>query len=136
MSDFNSTTQFSDDQLLAITQNHRLEFLKTLLLDNQYPDDTKEQTILLTTLADIDRTALGNKRIGAKEKQSATDRLVAETIHQLIHKLDDMNPFESTETARSLNPNTLPDPKPVPGEMEQGIPKDNYDDFIKRIENP
>ena len=123
------TTPFglTDDMVLSFTQGTRKKFIAHLLA-NGFPEDTKEQHILLTSLADMDRVALGNKRIGVNEKQAAADVLVAKAIAQISAQYGQVNPFEGQTQAFEpvYDLTRLPAPQPAPGETDIGLCEGNY----------
>jgi hypothetical protein len=126
----------TDDDILKFTQGTRRKFVDHILA-NGFPNDPKDQHVLLTTLADMDRTALGNKRIGAAEKMAESDKLVAEAISRIGNHYGGRNPFEGATTNPILRPDPelLPNATPAPGETAIGLEVEDYAAFIKRMES-
>lgn len=124
-------TEFTDDEVLKHTQSIRKKFLDSLV-ERGFPKDPKDQKIFLNTLSDMDKVAMGNKRIGANEKQSAADALVAQALADMTAKLGKTNPFEAGTD------NSIPEPvkeklgeaNPVPGEMDIGLSQLDYETFM------
>lgn len=128
----------TDDQVISFTQRTRRRFLKHML-EGGFPNDEKEQRVLLTALSDMDRTAIGNKRIGAAEKQSQSDTLVAQTLAELGRQFGANNPFQSDspETVNDFVPpprHELPPANAVPGETDIGVSDVTYEEFTKRYD--
>jgi len=120
------TPNLTDDEILRYTQSTRKQFVEHLLRPG-FPEEVKEQQIFLMALGDMDRAALGNKRIGANERQAAADVLVAKAIAQIATHQG--NPFESKSNEveiPQLDTKRLPEAKPVPGETDIGLCEGNY----------
>lgn len=135
----------SDDDVLRYTQARRKEFLEEVFFKPKedggldFPADTKEQSIMLAAMADMDRTAVNNKRIGVSEKQAANDSLVARTLARLGRDFGGRNPFEGNDQpvvdqARlpKVNESALPPAEAVPGEKDIGLSEDSFDGLMKR----
>lgn len=127
--------EFSDDDILRYTQGIRKRFIDEQI-QNGFSDDIKAQTILLTALADADRTALSNKKIGASEKVAASDRMVALAIARLRGQLGEVDPFEINEDGKvpTIDLNELPPTNAVPGETDIGISNENYAQLIAKFD--
>lgn len=125
--------EIGDEEILQFTQRERKKFVNHLIKDG-YPADPKEQRILLTALADMDRTALGNKRLNVDEKQVAVDGKVVEMVGKISEQFGGHNPFEGRTTGElpTVDTRALPEADPVPGETDIGISEDSYDDLMKR----
>jgi hypothetical protein len=127
----------TDDVILQFTQGTRKKFVAHILSEG-FPEDTKSQNVLLTALADMDRAALGNKRIGAAERQTAADVLVAKTIARISEQYGQVNPFAAAESAvgvvsgttPTIEPTRLPSANPAPGETDIGLCEGNYNSLM------
>jgi len=125
---------FSDEDLLKFTQGVRKRFIADITKDG-FPNDPKEQRILLQSLSDMDKQSLGNKAIGASEKQSESDSLVARALSQLGSHFGTTNPFEGKGVEiPKLENGKLPDIDLAPGETTVGLANDNYNDFMKNYD--
>lgn len=139
MSDHNPTedvAEMTDDDIMNFTQGTRKAFVSHLI-ENKFPDDPKDQHVLLTALADMDRAALGNKRIGANEKQAAADKLVAQAIGQISNHFGSTNPFEAEGDQGDLpdaDMSRLPSANPVPGETDVGLSEQTYKEMADKFE--
>lgn len=129
--------ELADDEIIKHNQRTRLAYVRHKTHES-FPEDPKEMTVILAAMSDMDRAALGNKRIGANEKQAAADALVANAINQLSQHYGSENPFavkRGGDGAPELEHSQIPDPNPVPGETDIGISEQTYDDFIKKFED-
>ena len=126
----------SDDALLTFVQRKRKEFVDELIKEG-YPTDPKEQYVFLTALSDMDRTAINNKRIGAAQRQSAADALVARAISQISNTFTATSPFERESTSTrspSVEVHLLPASKAVPGETDIGIVNEDYQTLVTKFD--
>lgn len=126
---------YNDDEILALTQRHRQALLNHLLASG-FPDDAKTQTVLLTALADMDRTALGNKRIQSGERMLHADALVNRAIATIVQQYGKGVPFQSAQPGviPEIEMHQLPDVNPVPGETDIGLSEENYESLVKRFD--
>lgn len=132
----------SDDDHIAYTQGLRHQLIEDMTEKGaSLPKDPEAQTILLRALADMDRTALSNKKIGSKERTAAADREAALIAARVIGNLGFKSPFErpiegtATPTqSPELKDGDLPEIELVPGETEVGVSTMGYDEFMSRME--
>lgn len=136
-----SAEMVTDDDIIAQNQRLRRKFINKVTDNGEnFPEDGKSQLILLTALADMDRTALQNKKIGSTEKQGAADRQAAMIIAAMSTQFGSQkSPFETTEEdqlGRVINHDAsrLPQAQTVPGETEIGISTETVDDFMQRMD--
>jgi len=116
----------TDDDIMRFTQGTRKRFVDEIIKDG-FPNNPKDQHVLLNALADMDRTALGNKRIGANERQAAADALVARAIAQISQQFGGDNPFQQGQgQVPTFNAELLPDAEPAPGETDVGLSDQTY----------
>lgn len=130
----------TDDNILRFTQGQRKK-LEAHLLVNGWPTDEDGQARLMTLWNDMDRQALGNKRIGAAEKLADSDKHVANVLADVIKRFGANKPYESAPGV-GLTFDQLPDgaeklPRalPVPGELGIGIENQSFDEFVKKFED-
>jgi hypothetical protein len=136
--------KMSDEQVVSFTQGVRKKLITTITAGgDRMPTDKGEQMVLLAALGDMDRTALGKMKIGAKERQGAADRDAAMAIAHLTTKFGGRNPFEQGnliegESVRVATPELdttdLPALVLVDGETDQGISTQNYEEFMGSME--
>lgn len=125
----------SDDQIMQFTQGARKKFIHEIAKDD-FPQDTKTQIVFLKALSDMDKAALGNKKIGAAERQTASDALVAKAIIEISNKFGERHPFEVDDEGKLpvIEHELLPPANPVPGETDIGLSSDNYESLVSRFD--
>jgi hypothetical protein len=129
----------TDDDILRFTQGQRRK-LEAHLLQNGWPQDADGQTQLMSLWNDMDRQALGNKRIGVEQKASEADRMIATVIADVAKRFGAQVPFAQGEGGLVIDHNPpdgaemLPRISTVPGEMDIGIETQNFNDFVKKFE--
>lgn len=125
----------NDDEVLSYTQRKRKAFLEHLLNEG-FPEDTKTQTVLLTALADMDRTALGNKRIQSGERVLQADALVSKAILTISQRYGSQVPFQTSQQGRIPDIDTakLPSANPVPGETDVGLSTQSYAELVEQFD--
>lgn len=130
----------TDDDIVAQNQSLRRKFINHLTQGGeQFPIDTKDQSILLTALADMDRSALQNKKIGSTEKQGAADRQAAMIIAAMSTQFGtERSPFELVpgQASRGIDHDIgrLPAAQTVPGETDIGVSAETVDEFMSRMD--
>lgn len=131
-----------DDDHIHYTQTLRHRLIHDMTMQGEkLPDDAKERALLLQAMADMDRTALANKKIGSKERTAAKDREAAELLARMVGRLGFKSPFESHDTidgecreVPALKAGDLPAIELVPGETDIGISTVGYDEFMSKME--
>jgi hypothetical protein len=135
------TSVMTDDERIAYTQDMRKRLVDKMT-DNgeKMPEEKGDRMVLLQALADIDRSALGNKRIVAAKKDGDDNRNIALIIAQMAqtkYQTPTGSPFEGNviegefREVPQLDDHTLPDLKLVPGETDIGISTRSFDEFMK-----
>jgi hypothetical protein len=129
----------TDDDIVAFNQAMRRRLIKDMT-DEAMPATAEDRTVLLKALADSDRAALTNKKIGSQEKQGAADRQAALIIASLSQTYGKASPFEvdpgmSHREPPKLDSSQLPPVTLVEGETEIGLPTDTYQTFIERMDS-
>ena len=128
--------EIDDDEILAFTQRTRRNLVDRLTEDGKnIPTDKDGAGVLLAALGDMDKVAMGKKRlrvdqnIGDATKQAAA--VIAAVFEQTAGKA---NPFKGTQTSDEIrvpkHPEVLTDIELVPGELDQGSHDLNYNDFM------
>lgn len=135
----------TDDDILRFTQATRKKLVDSIVQDG-LPTDNKDRVVLLTALADMDRTALGNKKIGAAESIAEADRIAASAIAQINRQMAVHDPFARGASSALLegdytyvsgpeaDDRQLPILGDVELESEQGLSTMNYDQFTKMMD--
>ena len=127
-----------DDLDLAYTRSVRRRLIDHMSKDT-LPSDQKDKVILLSALADMDRAALGKKRIKTDEGLGSSILLAAETLSQLY-----MNPrLKGVVQAPAGASGAVPEldalvalPALVSGELGENDTALNYDAFMARRAAP
>jgi hypothetical protein len=127
-----------DDEVLDYTQLQRRQFINHFTQNGQtMPTDPKDAKVLLTALADMDRSALGKKRIRTDEQiaqmnAQSVDAIAAEVKRTMLGRLTE--PDES-RTPPTLDDLELPPLDLVDGETDVGVNSESYDAFKQRFES-
>lgn len=129
----------NEDEVLRHTQGLRLNVISSMT-EKGIPTDKESVDIILRAAADMDRAALGNKRIKTDDKNAAADRLAASAIAKMYSQLGNGDPFASKpvgDGGKPEHPHTLiDDVKPMDGELDVGISSETYQQFQQRIGEP
>lgn len=141
-----SSENLTDDDLLRFTQRTRKRLIDDMTKGDM-PSDNKDRMVLLTALADMDRTALGNKKIGAAEQIAESDRIAAQAIARMNRMFGNNDNFAIAEEipdyiegvsrriqGPELDLELVPDITVAPGEMDQGLSAMTYDEFMKHMD--
>lgn len=129
--------KMTDDGVLEYTQRLRKQ-LVTDMTKKGMPDDPKDRSTMLMALSDMDRAALGNKRITKDEQIASEDRAAQAAIARVYSTLGNKNPFEVqpekdiTPVVPELPENIAPDAEFVEGEEEIGVREESYQEFAER----
>ena len=130
------TLNMTEDEILQYTQNIRKDMVEKII-EGGVPTDNETRYALLSALGDMDKQAMGNKKIAASLIGSESDRLVANALIMLGNQLQGRNPYEK-EIGSGDIPEVdfamLPATELTPGEDEQGISSEKYDEFMGRME--
>ena len=129
------TLNMTEDEVLQYTQTIRKDLVDNII-EGGVPTDNETRYALLTTLGDMDKQAMGNKKIAASLVGSESDRLVANALIMLGNQLQGRNPYEKEVGGEipAVDFTMLPAIEMTPGEDEQGISSEKYDEFMGRME--
>lgn len=125
-----------NDADLDFVRHYRKKIVNKIF-EKGVPENPDDLRLGMLALADMDRAALGRKRIKIEEKANASQEHAAAIIGQLLMKatIGGNTPFKvATPIERELPllGNDIPEPITVPGEMSTEIINDNYDSFMAR----
>lgn len=128
----------SDDDVLAYTQRIRRNFVDELIVNKLPVDDKVTAGLMLQTLHDMDRTALGKKKIVIEQGQSESDRIVAQALAELSKNPNLGNVFNNNNSGITIDADLsrLPIIEHVPGQDAVGLEDRTYDAFIIDVEGP
>jgi hypothetical protein len=126
--------QSSEDIDLAFTQDVRRRLVNKLTENNSVPTETKEQAILLNALADMDRQALGVKKIKSDEGIGNKQVAAASILMQLFNdpNIKNVGRGQRSGDIPVLDSSIVPD-NIVDGELETTASTESYDSFTKRL---
>lgn len=131
----------SDDDVLVYTQGLRKTLITEMTKDGM-PGEKGDRMVLLAALGDMDRSALGNKKIGAKERAGQADRQAALLIAAMTGQLGNKSPFEIVPEAGQaegqipeLDVSGLQELTLAPGETEIGLSTIGFEDFMTKVES-
>ena len=130
-----------EDSVLAFTHHHRKEMVGHLYKNNQLPVEPDDRKLLLSTLKDMDASALGRKRIKVEEQANNNQEQAAGMIAQLLQRatLNNNRPFQSDVPMKDIVPpqlgNEVPDPILVEGETDTIAVQGSVEEFMGRM-NP
>lgn len=131
-------TVMTDDEVLDYTQLLRRKFVRKFTNEGEdMPKDPKEAKVLLTALSDMDRSALGKKRIKTDENiaqmnAQTVDSIAAEVRKTLAPRYQ-ANPQEDRPKP-VLNEEGLPPLQVGIGETEIGVASETHEAFAARYE--
>lgn len=123
--------KLTDEDILAMTQGQR-QALVGELTANGIPVTEDDRKLLLTTLADMDRAALGRMRAVVDTKNSGTNAEVAAALAKIASATGGGNPFAGVNgLIPAVEVGLLPPPaKPIlPGELVTTQSTTTYDEF-------
>lgn len=135
----NEDIVMSDDEVLDYTQLQRRKFIRHFTSNGeQLPTDPKDAKVLLTALSDMDRTALGKKRIKsdeeiAKMNAQSVDAIAAE-VRRTMGDRYRADPNGETRPAPTVDESTLPPLETLEGEMAIGDTSETHEAFQERYE--
>ena len=139
MSDYLETQPFhvndstSPEAVIETTQRVRLGITKSILKDG-IPTDRRDVRLLNEILRDMDTNALTAKKLDVEEKAVNEASVVAKNVTDILAAVGrGKNPFSAGATVREVpkEENILPQIDTVPGQMDQGVEKLEYSDFVK-----
>ncbi len=138
--DANLDSVINDDEVLDFTQIIRRKFVSTVTdQGTKMPTDPKEAKVLLSALADLDKTALGKKRLKLDKEMNETN---AQTIAAIAAEVKasamlfggNQPAATAPRPAPVFDDSQLPPLQTVDGEMDIGTKSESYDNFKSRYE--
>jgi len=125
------------DVTLDYTHNKRLELVEALA-PNIAKDDPKVIGHYLKALGDMDKAAMGKRRLGieeaAQESNEAEARASAELLRAMKRDMFALPVGEAPPRAAPTLSTDIPIPELVPGETEIGVEAMTYDGFKKKMQ--
>lgn len=132
-------TAISDDEVLDYTQVIRRKFVAEVTVQgSKMPTDPKEAKVLLTALADLDRAALGKKRIKSEEEIAKMSAQSVSAIADEVRKAMGGDGYvpngDSDRPPPVLDDAGMPPLQLVEGEKDTGINAETHEAFMERYE--
>ncbi len=127
-----TNTGLSDDDVLFYTQKMRKKLVDHITDDGaKMPSDNSTASLMLQALSDMDRTAIGKKKLVIEQGQSEADRLASQIIAQLARDTKTANTFilEGEFETVNVDVSQLPSISMVPGVTNIGVEENDYDSF-------
>lgn len=132
--------QLNYEETLQYSQRMRRKVVSHLTQEGQHiPGDIKEVNTVLKALADMDKTAIDERKNNIEQGNADSARLVAEATREFILQQKNRNPFEADEQTvmegqpPQVSPEMLGEHALVPGEAELGVIQERSEDFMKRM---
>lgn len=125
------------DEDLEFTRSTRKKVINSLMKGG-VPNDVKELSLLLQVMADSDRSALSRKKIASDEGISSKQAMAQAVIAQLFQdsRSKSMGMVDVVDVVAKELPE-LPDHLTTisitPGELDEGLPNEDFDGFVKRM---
>lgn len=134
------------EEALAFTQNLRRRMAAHIMGiqmpgEGALPNDPDQQRILLTTIADMDRTTLTARKIETEARQGDADRAASMMIAKVMaHAHLKGNIYETDVNVENAvvvlpkHPEVLYEGEISPAELEHGLSSLSYRDFKQEFE--
>lgn len=137
MSTENKASNLDLDAVLDYTHNKRLDLVEALA-PTIAKDDPKVIGHYLKALGDMDKAAMGKRRLGIEEAAQESNEAEARASADLLRAMKrDMFALPLGEAPPRVAPtlsNDIPAPALVPGETEIGVESMTYDGFKKKMQ--
>lgn len=132
------------DKALSYSQIHRRRIVDSLMAGPQVTSDTKELSVVLKALSDMDKSVLMERKNNIDQGSADSSKAVAEAMREFITGQNNINPFARkadgsvTEPTATVIPEVdlekLGEYELVDGEDEVGVISETYNEFIDRME--
>lgn len=138
-----SAAPMSYEETLHFTQGVRKDIVGKLT-EEGIPADLDTTKVLLTTLKDMDGTAINDKKVRVEEQNAASNSEIANAVVQYSKMFGDDSPFFRKPDGSVLDKEAavpvaderrLGDHELVHGETEIGISMENSREFMERMQN-
>ena len=131
MSDvFNTELKHSDDEVINVTQNIRMDLIHELVKEG-VPEDKDGRYLLLKVMEQADQTAVSNKKIVSDDKSADEDRKVARYSAMVRRQL--LSNVKNLEAVGDIPvPPDLAAIEVLPGETDVISEELNYEEFMAK----
>lgn len=127
----------NEDAELLFVRNIRLEAIRQSMANGKIPSDPDQAEVLVKLLKDMDQSALTRKKLKAEQEQSQQLGDMTSVVAELLKNLNGQSGLINPEENKNKQIEEIPEDKEVkdllPGELEQGIVNDNYENFMQRM---
>lgn len=128
-----------EDTILAQTHAVRKQVVGLLFKDGQLPVEPDDRKLLMSTLKDMDASALGRKRIKVDEKANNNQEAAAGLIAQLLQQAQGTRPYQAAIPVERDIPmlgDDIPVPTLVEGETSTNYIQETVGMFRQRMQEP
>lgn len=135
MSDPTALPLEPEDDILAFTHTKRKQIVNDLMKDGKIPADQQDAKHLITVLADMDKAALGRKRIKVEERQNNNQEQMAGVVAMLLQRASGSAPYRAPIPVERTIPTLgaeIPDPVLVDGETATTATQQDYETFVAK----
>lgn len=133
--------KLNDDAQLEFTQQLRRQLIAQYMVNNKFPEDPKEASILLSAMKDFDKVTLTLRRLDVDTGIADADRQALTQFHRIVDMLGSKDPHRLSDEAApadvappAFDPNDIPSVSLVPGELDVGPEPLGYDEIMDRME--
>lgn len=127
----------NEDAELLFVRNIRLEAIRQSMANGKIPSDPDQAEVLVKLLKDMDQSALTRKKLKAEQEQSQQLGDMTSVVAELLKNLNGQSGLINPEENKNKQIEEIPEDKEVkdllPGELEQGIVNDTYENFMQRM---
>ncbi len=127
-----------EDSVQAFVHQKRLQLVKAIMVKG-VPDDSESRRDLLTTLKDMDTSALARKKIAADSKGTAQSAAAAAIIARVLGQLSSSTKPEVASNVPFVTPtlgSDVPPPELIEGETATQLPQESYASFMSKFAEP
>lgn len=133
------------DKALSYSQIHRRRIVDSLMAGPQVTSDTKELSVVLKALSDMDKSVLMERKNNIDQGSADSSKAVAEAMREFITGQNNTNPFARkadgsvtepvpTTVIPEVDMEKLGEHQLVDGEDEIGVISETYNEFMNRME--
>jgi hypothetical protein len=125
-----------DDDLSFVREKRKMIINYYLNKGIDKIEDVKEVTLVATLLNDMDRTALGKKRLKTDDKRNNNSAAAIDLISKIFTEKNVKDIMPEDAIAKLVAPElemTLDNVTTVDGEMDTNVSVEDYESFMNRV---
>ena len=125
-----------DDDLSFVREKRKMIINYYLNKGIDKLEDVKEVTLVATLLNDMDRTALGKKRLKTDDKRNNNSAAAIDLISKIFTEKNVKDIMPEDAIAKLVAPElemTLDNVTTVDGEMDTNVSVEDYESFMSRV---